>query len=230
MTIDTQTHPTPRYGVTAASLVTGAALMNGIESIGMRVLLPARPDDTIEMLQQVADHQTTYAVLTVVGTLAVPLMAAAFVVMTRVAAPRARRTAAASRALLLAGMWGFLGMHVVNLTQVPLSDPALGGSGAAALEAIEQSPVFGLMFLLPFLVGTTLGLLLLAVGLLRNRVPRWVPLTMLAFLVVDFGLRNSGPVDAHWLWIAASLGMARLLVRTDGYRAPVAADPAPAHV
>jgi hypothetical protein len=30
MTIDTQIHPTPRYGVPAAALVTGAALMNGI--------------------------------------------------------------------------------------------------------------------------------------------------------------------------------------------------------
>lgn len=231
MTIHTQTRPSTRSTVPAALLVTGAAVLNGIESIGMRILLPARPDGTLEMLQQVADHRTAYAALTVIGTVAVPLMAGAFVVMTRIAHARARRTAAASRILLLAGMWGFLGMHVVNLTQVPLSDPALQVSGAAALDGIQQSPLFGLLFLLPFLAGTTLGLLLLVVALLRNSIPRWIPLTMLAFLAVDFGLRNSGPVDAHWLWIAASLGIARLLVRADDSRArPVAAEPAPARV
>ena len=205
------TTSTTRRPLLAAGLVTAAAVLNGLESIGTRALLPDRPDDTRAMLELVAEHRATYAALVVVGTLAVPLMAAAFVVMTRIAAERARRTATAARVLLLAGMWGFLGMHVVNLLQVPLSAEPVRAEGVVALDALMESPVLGLLFLAPFLLGTALGLVLLVVALFRSSTPRWIPATMLAFLVVDFGLRNGGPVDAHWLWIAASLGIARLL-------------------
>ena len=205
------TTSTTRRPLLAAGLVTAAAVLNGLESIGTRALLPDRPDDTRAMLELVAEHRATYAALVVVGTLAVPLMAAAFVVMTRIAAERARRTATAAAVQLLAGMWGFLGMHVVNLLQVPLSAEPVRAEGVVALDALMESPVLGLLFLAPFLLGTALGLVLLVVALFRSSTPRWIPATMLAFLVVDFGLRNGGPVDAHWLWIAASLGIARLL-------------------
>lgn len=227
------THQTPvpavRRPALAAGLVVAAAVLNGIESIGTRALLPARPEGTDEMLALVAEHRTTYAALVVVGTLAVPLMAAAFVLMTDLAAERARRTATAARVLLLAGMWGFLGMHVVNLAQVPLSAAEVREQGVVALDAMQSSPVLGVLFLLPFLVGTALGLLLLVVALLRSSTPRWIPLTMGAFLVVDFGLRNGGPVDAHWLWIAASVGIARILLQAQSAPAPVTrtTDPVP---
>lgn len=196
-----------------AALVVTAAVANGAESIGTRLLLPPRPEDSLQALQLVAEHRPIYTGLVTVGTLAVPLMAAAFWIMTGVARERMPRLGTAARALLMAGMWGFLGMHVVLLTQVPLSAAGTQGAGATTLEAIEGSALMGGLFLLPFLVGCTLGLLLLIVALFRSALPRWVPLTMLAFLVVDFGLHNSGPIDGHWLWIAASLGFARFLVR-----------------
>lgn len=202
-----------------AALVVAAAVANGAESIGTRLLLPPRPEDKVEALRLVAEHRPTYAALVTIGTLAVPIMAAAFWVMTGIARERTPRLGTAARALLLAGMWGFLGMHVVLMTQVPLSAPGAQEAGASALTALEGSALMGVVFLLPFLVGCSLGLLLLVVALLRSALPRWVPLTMLAFLVVDFGLRNAGPVDGHWLWIAASLGVARFLVR------PASAEP-----
>ncbi len=202
-----------------AALVVAAAVANGAESIGTRLLLPPKPEGTVEALQLVAEHRPTYAALVAVGTLAVPLMAAAFWTMTSVARERTPRLAMAARALLLAGMWGFLGMHVVLMSQVPLSAPGVQEAGAAALTAIEGSALMGVVFMLPFLLGCSLGLLLLVVALWRSDLPRWVPLTMLAFLIVDFGLQNSGPVDGHWLWIVASLGVARFLAR------PSSADP-----
>ena len=202
-----------------AALVVAAAVANGAESIGSRMLLPPKPEGKLEALQLVAEHRPIYAALVTVGTLAVPLMAAAFWVLTGVARERTPRLGTAARALLMAGMWGFLGMHVVLMSQVPLSAPGVQEAGAAALTAIEGSALMRVVFLLPFLVGCSLGLLFLVVALLRSALPRWVPLTMLAFLVVDFGLQNNGPVDGHWLWIAASLGVARFLLR------PAAADP-----
>ena len=209
-----------------AALVVAAAVANGAESIGTRMLLPPKPEGKLEALQLVAEHRPTYAALVTVGTLAVPLMAAAFWVLTGVARERTPRLGTAARVLLLAGMWGFLGMHVVLMSQVPLSAPDLQEAGAAALTAIEGSALMGLVFLLPFLLGCSLGLLLLVVALLRSALPRWIPLTMLAFLVVDFGLQNAGPVDAHWLWIAASLGVAHFLVRPASAQ-PVAVESSP---
>jgi hypothetical protein len=199
--------------VVAAGLVVAAALANGAESIGLRLLLPPEPDTKIEALRLVAENRATYTGLILIGTLAIPLMASAFWVLTGLARERTPRLAMTARGLLMAGMWGFLGMHIVSMTQVPLSAAGSQEAGATALTAIEGSPVMGLVFLLPFLLGCSLGLLLLAVALLRSELPRWVPLTMLAFLVVDFGLRTPGPVDAHWLWIAASIGAARFVVR-----------------
>lgn len=207
--------PARGRGRLAAGLLVTGALLNGAESIGMRLLLPPQPESAREALALVAQHRPTYVVLAVLGTLAVPFMLAGFVALGRLAAPRSPRLARTAVALLGAGMWGFLGMHVVNLTQVPLSATDDVAGAAAALEAVHGSPVLGLLFLAPFLLGCALGLLLLAVALLRNPLPRWIPVTMLAFLVVDFGLRNGGPIDAHWLWIAASLGAARVLVSTD---------------
>jgi hypothetical protein len=199
----------------AAGLVVGAAVANGAESILMRLLLPAKPDTTAEALELVASHRPTYAALTVLGTLAVPLLAAAFWQLTGLAREHSPRIALASRGLLLAGMWGFLGMHVVSLLQVPLSATAMQGPGAEALEAVQSSALMGLLFLLPFLIGCSLGLLLLVVALFRSPVARWVPAAFLAFLVVDFGLRNAGPVDAHWLFIAGSVGAALAILRRD---------------
>lgn len=208
----------------AATVVVAAALANGAESIGMRWLLPPKPDSRPEMLELVAANTATFTALMVVGTLAIPLMAGAFWHLTRMARPGSPRLASTARVLLLAGMWGFLGLHVVALAQVPLS--GLGSdAGAVALEAVETSPVFGLVFLAPFLLGTPLGLLVLVVALLRGSAPKWIPLSMLAFLVVDFGLRNPGPVDAHWLWIAASLGAAVHLVRPRAESTKAAREP-----
>ena len=57
---------------------------------------------------------------------------------------------------------------------------------AELLETIESSPLL-IPFMAAGLLGTVLGLLLLGVALWRSRVvPRWVPLVLWAFLVVEF--------------------------------------------
>ncbi|MGP3916876.1 hypothetical protein [Nonomuraea sp. 10N515B] len=193
----------------------GGALLNGAESIGMRLLLPAQPATGAEKLQAIADSGVTYPVLVMLGTLAIPFMCIGFLALAHLLGQRAPRTGRVAIALLLTGMFGFFGMHVMSLVQVPLSQSTDLVRAGALLDGVEAHPLLGLTFLAPFLVGTALGLLVLIVGLLLTRsVPRWVALTMLVFLVVDFGLRNAGPVDAHWLWIAACIGAARSILVT----------------
>ncbi len=199
----------------AASALVAAATLNTAEAV-LGQFLPARPEAVAEQLRLVGENSGLFGVRTVVGTLAVPLMSVAFLAAAKAALPAARRTALAAGALLLAGMWGFLGMHVVTLLQLPAA--RLGGAdqaGAAALLTGAQSePLLGLMFLLPFLVGCSLGLLLLVVALLRSPdVPRWIPVAWLVFLVLDFAVRPGGPVDPHWLFLAGSVGLAVRVAR-----------------
>lgn len=56
---------------------------------------------------------------------------------------------------------------------------------ADLLERIESGPA--VVFMAMGLIGTVLGILLLAIGLFRARVvPRWVPILLWAFLAVEF--------------------------------------------
>ena len=196
----------------AVGLVAGAALNTAEAVLGQ--FLPDRPASIPEQLRLVGEHAVLYGVRTVTGTLAVPLMVVAFLAAAKVAAPAARRTSVTAAVLLLAGMWGFLGMHVVNLLQLPAA--RLGGvpGAAALLEQAQADPVLGLMFLLPFLVGCAGGLVLLVVALFRcPGLPRWIPAAWLVFLVLDFAVRPGGPVDPHWLFLAGAVGLAVHILR-----------------
>lgn len=203
----------PRLATVA---LVGGALLNGAESIGMHFLLPERPEAIGDQLRLVAEHEATFTALTVAGTLAIPLMAIGFVVLAQHLRIRSAKLGSAAAWLLLSGMWGFLGIHLMSLMQVPFAKSGDVAGAAGALEAAQQDPVLGLLFMAPFLLGTFVGMIVLAASLLKTgSMPRWIPLTMLAFVVVDFVLRNPGPVDAHWLWIAVCIGAARHLRRDD---------------
>ncbi len=196
----------------AGAVLAGAAL-NTAEAV-LAQLLPPRPEDLRDQLAGVAEHTALYGTRAVIGTLAVPLLAVAFVATARLLAPRARRTAIAAGSLLLAGMWGFLGVHVVGLLQLPASATGDLDAAARVLASFEASPVLGGLFLLPFLAGTVLGMLVLTVGLLvTGALPRWIPAAWLVFILVDFSVGAVGPVDPHWLFLAGATGIAAHLLR-----------------
>jgi hypothetical protein len=62
---------------------------------------------------------------------------------------------------------------------------------------------------LTFLVGVFVGALLLTVGLLRvPTVARWIPLSWLAFIALDFAAQSVMPIDPHLLFVAGAVGLA----------------------
>lgn len=194
-------------------LVVGAVL-NTAEAV-LAQLLPARPEGIEDQLRLVSEHSTLYGVRAVLGTVAIPFMAIAFLAAAGLLATRMRRTAYAAGALLLAGMWGFTGIHLMGYLQLPASRSADLGAAADLLWAAESHPVFLALFLAPFLLGTTLGMVTLTVGMLRSGVvARWIPAAWLAFIVLDFSVGAVGPVDPHWLWLAGALGLAVHLARS----------------
>ena len=63
-------------------------------------------------------------------------------------------------------------------------------------------------------------MLTLSIGLLVKGagVPRWIPASWLAFILLDFSIGAVGPVDPHWLYLLGAVGFAVHLGR-DGGRA-----------
>ncbi|MGY1735971.1 hypothetical protein [Geodermatophilus sp. SYSU D00684] len=176
--------------------------------------LPERPEAIVDQLALVGENTALFTTRLVAGTLAIPFMAIAFLAAAGLLATRMRRTAIAAGTLLLAGMWGFVGIHLTGYLQLPAAQAADLDGAAALLYAAEAHPVFLALFLAPFLLGTTLGMVTLTVGLLRSGVvPRWIPAAWLAFIVLDFSVGAVGPVDPHWLWLAGALGLAVHIAR-----------------
>jgi hypothetical protein len=193
-------------------LVVGSVL-NTAEAALLQ-FLPERPEAIVDQLALVGEHTAVFTTRLVTGTLAIPFMAIAFLAAAGLLAPRMRKTAYAAGGLLLAGMWGFVGIHLMGYLQLPASGAADLDAAADLLYAAEAHPVFLALFLAPFLLGTTLGMVTLTVGMLRSGVvARWIPAVWLAFIVLDFSVGAVGPVDPHWLWLAGALGLAVHIAR-----------------
>ena len=89
---------------------------------------------------------------------------------------------------------------------------------AAALDRTYDSPV--MLFAAMGLLGTVVGLLLLAIGLLRSRtVAAWMPACLIGFLVLEFvgsNLSSWASSGAVALYAAALLGIAAVVLRGRG--------------
>lgn len=105
-------------------------------------------------------------------------------------------------------VWG----GIMLVTVLMAGDAANREVYAGLLEKIESTPLL-MIFAASGLIGTVLGVLLLAIGLWKSRaVPSWQPAVLLAFLVVEFVGTNfseyAGYVGGLCLLIAFT-GLAR---------------------
>lgn len=190
-----------------AALVVGA--VGNLASAVLTPLLGERPVGLAEQVAGVADQPVAFAAVMGVGALAVPPLAVGLVWAARLLRRRMPRTATAAAGLLVAGMWGLFAVHLLALAQLVAALSADRAGAVAALSALESSPILPVLVFVPFLAGCVLGIATLAVGLLRTGVvARWIPVCLLAFLVLDFGVGRVGPVDPHWLFLAGAVGLA----------------------
>lgn len=128
---------------------------------------------------------------------------------------RAPRLTAVATPLVVLGMWGFGNVLAMGYVTGTVAPPVLGTGTAVLLnDALPGDPGVLAAALLPHLVGSFLGLLLLCVAAWRAGFPR-VPVALLvAFLLWDFLLPPLGPVDPHWLlavsWVWLGVHLLRL--------------------
>lgn len=199
--------------VAVVGLLLGSAA-NTAEAVLGRWLLPDSPDAPGALIEHYARHGTTIGVLSTIGTLAIPFMLVGFLSLAHLLAGRMRRTAAVAAGLLAAGMWGFAGVHLLELTYLSVADVGNTAALRDFVDVVEGNVYLGLLWGLPFLAGCVLGMITLALGLLRSGVlPRWVPGCLLGFILLDFTVGTASPVDPHWLYLLACCGAAMIIGR-----------------
>ena len=154
-----------------------------------------------------ADHpgvHVTEQTLLLVSMGLLPLGLLGLAHLTRWAAPR---LTAVGIVLALWGMWGFHNVVALGYAAGTVGPDAIGVDDAVALnEGYLDHVGTAVTALFPHLLGSFLGLLLLAVAGIRKRSLPRVPLVLLVvFLVWDFLLPSWGVLEPHLL-LAVALG------------------------
>lgn len=104
-------------------------------------------------------------------------------------------------ALAVLGGFGHTVHGGVTMVQLGMaSDVAHHAAHAAVLGQLQSGPAAAFMLL--GLLGTVLGILVLAIGLFRSRaVPRWVPVALWLFLLLEF----VGSGISEWAALASGI-------------------------
>ena len=170
-----------RRTAAAVGLVTTAALM--VVSI---VLAPPFPGDFEEFLAGVDDAGSAATISALGFTLAQLPFLAAVLGIGHLIRPGAPVLSNVGTTLAVIGGFGHAVYGGVSMVQLSMAaDAANHAVHAQILTDVESGPAVAFMAM--GLLGTVLGLLLLAIGLWRARVePRWVGPVLGAFLVVEF--------------------------------------------
>ncbi len=202
---------TPARLLAAASLVLTALL--SIVSVLLQPEFPADPADRLAAIDE-AGSTATVSILAFALT-QLPFLVAV-VAIAFVAAAGARRTAIIGGVLAVLGGFGHAVFSGIGLSQLAMADDAANREAMGeVITRIESGPA--VVFMAAGLLGTVLGLVLLGVALFRSRVvPRWIPVALWLFLVMEFvgsGLTEWASPAAGLLYLAAFTGIARQIVR-----------------
>lgn len=207
------------FGATlaAAALVLGAAGNTAQAALGQ---ILDRPDEVADQIVLANERTELVTAMALSGTIAVPFMAVGFLAAAHLLRRSAPRTASVAATFLMLGMWGFMAVQTSELIQLTAMLSPDGAAAATYLHGIDSDVLLAVLFGAPFMIGAVVGMLVLTIGLLVRGagVPRWIPATWLAFILLDFTIGAVGPVDPHWLYLIGAVGLAHHIAR-DGARA-----------
>ncbi|TPG16811.1 hypothetical protein [Pedococcus bigeumensis] len=174
---------TYRRNIAAAGLIATAVL-----SAVSVALQPALTGDGAQRLSALRDAAPSAAISAATFVLAQLPLIVGVLGIGHLLRSRAPKLSASGATLAVLGAFGHAVIGGVMLLQVAMatdSDAGRRTAYAALVDQMGNTPV--MLFSLAGLAGTVVGLLLLAVGLWRSQVvARWVPATLIAFLVVEF--------------------------------------------
>jgi hypothetical protein len=216
----TSQDPSRRTGIVtfgrkiAAAIIVTSAACNTAEAVLSHYDGELANDDVGHRLTAIAGHHSLYIVATILGSLAAILMPLAFASIAHLIRPYRRRTATVAAVLGYFGGIAFLAIHVFSFVEIAASQQSDHAAATKLVEDFENLPgmlaMFGPMFL-----GLFVGMFVLAAGVLRTAViPKWIGVAMASFMALDLAGVSRGAVDPHFLWLAAALGLATVVLRT----------------
>lgn len=183
------THPAPERTAAAVPLrrlVAVCLVLNAVGSLAWAALQPPFPDGYDARLAAIDEGGTGAAVSAFLFTASQLPWLVAVVGVAWLAQGSSRLATAGGTLAVLGGFGHAVFGGAMTVTVLMARDAADRTAMAGLLEDIETSPLL-VPFMAAGLVGTVLGVLLLGAALWRSRVvPRWVPLVLWAFLVVEF--------------------------------------------
>ena len=197
--------------VAGLSLI-AAGLLNGLPQF-LVGLLTGGDLSFSEQIAWGAEHTTAHTLeqtALVVSSLVMPIGLLGIAHVCRFRAPV---LTAVATPLAIWGMWGFGNVLAMGYVSGTVAPTVLGVDGAVELnEGLSSHAGTVATALVPHLIGSFLGLVLLSVAAWRSRAfPRTAAALLVAFLVWDFALPPLGPIDAHvllvvaWVWLGVSL-------------------------
>jgi hypothetical protein len=201
-----RTRPALPKELAAGCLVTTALL-----SVVSLMTMPDWPDGFEDLLATINDNPTTSQISAVTFTLSQLPFLVAVVAIGGLVVPRRRILGSLGVALAVIGGFGHSVYGGVAMTQqVMAEDTANHGVHADLLTDLESSPL--VLFMAMGLIGTVLGLLLLALGLWRSHAtPAWIPAAIGLFLVTEFvgsAITDWAAYASSVLYLAAFTGLA----------------------
>ena len=194
--------------IVGVSLI-AAGLTNGLAQYVGALLMPSL-DDFTEQIRWGAEHPTVHVAeqtALLVSMLVLPIGLIGLAQITRWGAPRLTAVAAV---LFVWGMWGFHNVVALGYAAGTVGPDAIGVDAAATLnEAYLGHIGTTVTALLPHLVGSFFGLLLLAVAGWRGRTLPRIPLALLvASWSGTSGCRPPAPSSPISCWLSPSDGSA----------------------
>ena len=176
----------------AATCLVATALLSAVSVL----LQPEFTADPAGRLAAMHDSGTTGTISLLTFVVSQLPFLVAVVAIALLGRPGSPRLAVAGGVLATIGGFGHAVFGGVGLAYLAMSsDVADRANLAEVITRVESGPA--LAFMASGMLGTVLGLLLLGTALFRSRaVPRWVPLSLWAFLAMEFGSATS-PSGRH---------------------------------
>jgi hypothetical protein len=195
--------------VTAACLVAAPAL-----EVLEQVLSPLTGRSTSADLAAIDQHRDAFATSVLIGIVATALLVPAFAGLASACLERAPRLARAGAAVIVLSMMGFFAVRMVQGVQLQLVTDGVDRHTAARLvDDLTGNPVGGAI-LAAFLLGSMVGLVLLAVAAWRTGLPRPAAVALGVFPFADLVMQGHlGTIASHLLLLAATSWLAVALVR-----------------
>ncbi len=200
-------------GLLAAICLVATALLSNL-SVLLQPEFAADPADRLATIDSSPVTSTVSLLAFVLAQLPFLVGVVAIAWLAKGAAPR---LSAVGGTLAVLGGFGHAVFGGIGLAYLAMStDSTARAAYADTVTRIESGPAVA--FMAAGLLGTVLGLVLLGVALFRGRVVApWIPITLWAFVVVEFvgaNLSEWASVAAGALYLAALGGIAVHVLRT----------------